>query len=57
MKHKDEWAQLMEHLRQLPQSHAGSAPLRLPNYLLIGAQEKRMHLKKTGHIRYVADGH
>lgn len=43
MKHTDEWAQLMEHLRQLPQSHAGNAPLRLPNYLLIGAQEKRMH--------------
>jgi len=43
MKHKDEWDQLMEHLRHLPQSNACNAPLRLPNYLLINEQEECMY--------------
>lgn len=42
MKYKDEWAQLIDRLSQTPQGSAGNAPLRLPNYLLIGYQEKRM---------------
>ena len=42
MKRKDEWDQRMEHLRQLPQSDACKAPLRLPNYLLINGREDRM---------------